>query len=92
MTWHNKETYFDRVNEDSQGITVECAVIREPGGNEHPGIAFRNGGFPKFVVHADAAHRLAVELVDALEELKAQSTPLRRQTAVSAAFEALADR
>jgi hypothetical protein len=90
MTWANKESYFDRVLEDSAGITVEDAVIREPGGFEHPGVAFRNAGFPKFVLTAEAAHRVAVELVEALERLK-QEKPVKRAATVNDRFDGHAD-
>lgn len=91
MVFFSKESFYDRTREDSAGLTVERAVIREPGGGERQGVAFRNGGHPKFVIDAEAAHRIAVALVDVLEEAKRHNRPIKRQTAVSQAFEALGD-
>ena len=54
-------------------------------------MAILNGKFPKAVLTVDAAHRLAIEIVDALEEAQRRPAPLKRQTAVSQAFEALGD-
>jgi hypothetical protein len=88
--WINREGYYDRVTEDSAGLTVEPAVILAPGGAEHPGVICRNSGFPKFCITAEAAHRLAIELVDALEHLK-QEKPVKRAATVNDRFDGHAD-
>ena len=75
----------------SQTITASPALITNTEGEHLPGVALFTRGKVAIVVTTDAAQRVALEIVDALEKHNREK-PVKRDTATNDAFADLADR
>lgn len=75
----------------SQTITASPALITNTAGEHLPGVALFTRGKVAIVVTTDAAHRVALEIVEALEKHKT-AKPVKRDTTTNETFDHLADR
>ncbi|MFI7581714.1 hypothetical protein [Kocuria kalidii] len=84
-------TRYDQNALHSQTITASPAFIRNDEGDHIPGVALFTRGKVAIVVTTDAAQRVALEIVEALEKHKT-TKPVKRATSTNDAFADLADR
>ncbi|MEX5269063.1 hypothetical protein [Kocuria sabuli] len=77
--------------ENSETITASPARLTTDTGEHLPGVALFTRGRVTSVITAEAAHRVALEIVEALEA-HTPVKPVRRDAGVNDAFADLADR
>lgn len=83
--------HWDRNVSASETITASPALITDAQGGYHHGIAVFTHGGVLTVVTTEAARRLALEIMDALEHHQ-RHTKVRRPTSTNQQFDQLADR
>lgn len=82
---------YPQNRQHSETITASPALITNTEGEHLPGVALFTRGKVAIVVTTDAAQRVALEIVDALEKHN-RAKPVKRDTTTNDTFEHLADR